>query len=145
MNNRIEPQSSTLTNLVEEYISLKRDVLPVDLKYFESALRKLGKSTDQIHALLIEMDDDADEELLAGAGLKQSNRIFTFGLILGIVGLVLIVLWALDLFGFGSGRLTIVPFGLIAGAFVAVGKSYAEIGLVEKRRKRRAMKYQKWN
>lgn len=144
MSNRFEPHSSTLVNLVEKYVAQKRDGELIDQNYFENELRKLGKSPDQIHDLIIEMDDDADKELLAGEGLKRSNRIFTFGLILGVGGIILTIAWAADMFGFGSGRLTIVPFGLIGGAFIAVGKSYSEIGLVEKRRKRRALKYENW-
>ena len=144
MSNRFEPHSSTLVNLVEKYVSQKRDGDLIDQNYFENELLKLGKSPDQIHNLILEMDDDADKEVLAAEGLKRSNKIFTFGLILGLFGIVLTIAWAMDIFGFGGGRLTIVPFVLIAGAFIAVGKSYSEIGLVEKRRKRRALKYQNW-
>lgn len=144
MSNRFEPHSSTLVNLVEKYVSQKQDGDLIDQNYFENELQKLGKSPNQIHDLIIEMDDDGDKEVLAEEGLKKSNRIFGFGLTLGIIGIVLTIAWALDMYGFGSGRLTIVPFVLIAGAFIAVGKSYSEIGLVEKRRKRRALKYQNW-
>ncbi len=143
MRNQFEPHSSSLVNLVEKYVSQKLDGELIDQTYFENELKKLGKSPEQIHDLILEMDHDADKEVLAGEGLKRSNKIFVFGSILGILGIILTIAWALDMFGFGRGRLTIVPFSLIAGAFVAVGKSYSEIGLVEKRRKRRAFKYQK--
>ena len=142
MSNRFEPHSSTLVNLVEKYVSHKRDGKLIEQDYFQNELYKLGKSPDQIHDLMIEMDDDADKEVLAGEGLKRSNKIFSFGLILGILGIVLTIAGALG--AFGSFRLSVVQVVLIGGAFLAVGKSYSEIGLVEKRRKRRALKYENW-
>ena len=142
MSNRFEPHSSSLVNLVEKYVSQKRDGNLMDRNYFEIELEKLAKSPDQIHDLIVEMDADADIELLAAAGLKRSNRIFSFGLILGILGIVLSIAGAMDVFG--RVRLTIIQVVLIAGAFIAVGKSYSEMGMVEKRRKQRALKYQNW-
>ena len=118
MSNRFEPHSSTLVNLVEKYIAQKRDGELVDQNYFENELRKLGKSQDQINDLIIEMDDDADKELLAGEGLKRSNKIFTFGLILGILGMVFTFAWAffrlLD-FGLSIHEPTSEDFQLVRG------------------------------
>ena len=135
--------SVRLVDLLELYISTKRSGEPIDKKDFADRLALLGKSEAQIHDILIEFDDDCDKELLAGMGAKKAKRLMIFGLILGFGGIILSISMALGVFGSISG-FTVVPYGIVAASFIAAGKAYAEIGLVKKRKKRRALKWENW-
>lgn len=132
-----------LIELLEKYISTTRSGQPIDKKYFIDQLTLFGKSEVQIDEILIEFDDDCVKELLAGTGAKKAKRLMIFGLILGVSGIIISIYMALFR-ALPSVSITIVPFGLVASSFIAVGKAYAEIGLVKKRRKRRAMKWETW-
>lgn len=147
MNQLIDSDShfTSLIDLVEEYIARKRNRIPSDSAYFRRELERFGYSPDQVQNLLIEMDDDADKELLAGDGLKKARTKLIFSLIVGLLGMVLSFAGAVGLFGLVSLSLFFIPFGIIGAAFLVAGKAYSEIGLVEKRKKRRLLKYQKWN
>ncbi|NVK63141.1 MAG: hypothetical protein HWE22_01090 [Flavobacteriales bacterium] len=136
--------SHELIELVEEYIAKKRENAPIETAQFRQRIRKLGYSEDQTQDILIEIDDDADKELLAGIGIKRAKQRLVSSLIIGFAGIAFSIAGALGLFSFGTGIL-IVPFGIVGAAFIAAGKAYAEIGLVEKRKKRRRLKYDGWN
>ncbi len=136
-------RSHELVHLVEEYISQKRNQVPIETAPFRQRIRQLGYSEDQTQDLLIEIDDDADKELLAGIGLKKAKQRLVVSLIIGIIGIVFSTSAALGFFSAGAGIL-IIPFGLVGAAFITAGKAYAEIGLVEKRKKRRQLKYNGW-
>lgn len=146
MNQVIDNAVTTndLPQLVEEYIAHKRNRTPSNSSYYRKSLQQLGYSSDQIQNLLIEMDDDADKELLAGDGSKKAKQKLILSLLVAFAGIALSIAGAIGAFGLVSLGLFIIPFGLIGTSFVVAGKAYAEIGLVEKRRKRRLMKYQNW-
>ncbi|MDG1333051.1 MAG: hypothetical protein P8P74_12030 [Crocinitomicaceae bacterium] len=141
----LDSNTHSLVHLVEEYIARKRNRVPLGSAYFRSELKRIGYSPDQIQDLLIEMDDDADKELLAGDGVKKAKQKLIISLLVGILGMSLSIAGAVSgVFGVISFGLIIIPFGLIGATFVVAGKAYAEIGLVNKRKKRRFLKYQKW-
>lgn len=141
MNNQ-NPSYPPLMDLVEAYISAKQNGQRIDIPYFHDSLERLGYSEAKIHELMLEMDDDADKELLAGMGLKKAKQLFVGGLIGAFLGAVLTI--ALTFTRFSGISVSILPYGLIGAAFITVGKAYAEIGLAKKRRKRRAFKYENW-
>ena len=146
MNEILDSTTNSLAELVEEYISQKRDRKPSDTAYFKSKLQRLGYLPSQVDDLLIEMDDDADKELLAGDGLKKAKLKLIVSLIVGFAGMTISIAAALvGIFGFTSISLMVIPFGIIGGSFIVAGKAYSEIGSVKKRKKRRSLKYQKWS
>lgn len=136
--------SNPLIDLVEYYISLKRDSKPIEATMFSSELTRLGFSPSQVADLLIEMDDDADKELLAGEGVKKAKNKLVVALIVGISGIVLTLANAVGVLPFAPFGVMIIPYGIVAAAFIVAGKAYSEIGLVDKRKKRRFLKYQDW-
>lgn len=138
-----EISANPLVELVEEYIAKKREKHPIDTAQFRQRIHQLGFSEDQAHDILIEMDDDADAELLAGIGIKKARQRLVVSLVIGIAGIVFSIIAALGMLSGGFGIL-IIPFGLVGGAFITAGKASAEIGLVAKRKKRRRMKYEVW-
>ena len=145
MNEILDSNTHSLVELVEDYISQKRNRAPIDTEHFKSKLNRLGYSSDQISDILIEMDDDADKELLAGDGTKKAKQKLVLGLIIGILGMIFTITYALGAFGGSASGIVIIPFGLIGGAFIIAGKTYTELGLVKKRKKRRSLKYEKWS
>ncbi|MFK7784986.1 MAG: hypothetical protein AB8B56_07715 [Crocinitomicaceae bacterium] len=141
MDEVIDSNINPLIQLVEEYISRKRNSAPLNNSYFQNRLERLGYSSDEIQELLIEIDDDADKELLAGEGTRKAKRKLVISLIVGVLGMIVSIVGAFVPVSLG---VTLIPLSLIGGSFVIAGRAYTEIGLVKKRRSRRAFKYQNW-
>jgi len=145
MNQILDSNTNSLLQLVEEYNSRRRNRIPLDTEYFRNELKRLGYSPDQISDILIEMDDDADKELLAGDGSQKAKQKLIISLIVGLLGILISIAGVIGFFGIVSMGLMIIPFGIVGTSFVVAGKAYTEIGLVEKRRKRRFLKYPQWS
>lgn len=144
MDEVIDSNLNPLIELVEEYVSRKRNHVSIDIPYFKSKLQHWGYSSEQIHDLLIEMDDDADKELLAGDGSKKAKQKLIISLIVVAMGMTVSIAGATGLFGAMSLGVFFIPFMLVGGALVTAGKANTEIGLVKKRRISRAFKYGNW-
>ena len=147
MNEVLDSESHDypIATLVEKYIAQKSNNIPINTPHFEAALRKMGKSPDQIHELLVEMDDDADKEIPAGIGLIQSRKIMIVGSLAGSLGITACIVAVRYDLGLDNFVMSIVPFGLIAFAFIAVGKAYSETRRMKKRMERRSIKYKNWS
>ncbi len=66
--------SDSLPNIVEDYILEKRNEGSVNRDIYSDRLRALGLRDEEIHNIIIEIDDDCDKELLAGKGIKKSEK-----------------------------------------------------------------------
>lgn len=127
---------------MEDYISEKRNGRRIDEKSFTRRLEKLKKTDEQVHQIMIEMDDDCDKELLASSGVKKAKKGLVMSIVIGLSLAVFSILSALGhLF---QGNVVVVFYGGIATAFLFGGKSYNEIVGVKLRRKRRELKWKNW-
>lgn len=131
-----------LINIVEDYISEKRNGIKIDDEKYRRRLSKIKIKEDQINQILFEIEDDCDRELLAGVGIKVAKR----GLVLStIICLLLMIIAIMSSFGlFFHGRLSFIFFGGIAASILYGTKCYYEIAGVKQRIKRRELKWKKW-
>ena len=135
--------NDSLTDIVEDYISEKRDGRRPSEATLKSRLKRFIKNDDQIHEIIIEIDDDCDKELLAGSGAKKSKKGLTLSIIV-FLGLCLITI----LSGLGflfKGNLFVFFYGGIATSFLYGSKCYYEIIGVKQRMKRRELKWKNWH
>lgn len=135
--------NDNLISIVEDYISEKRNGQNLNKNTYTIRLKKLKKTEDQIHEIMMEIEDDCDRELLASSGVKNAKK----GIIISvIVGLSLALVSILSALGYlFQGNLMVLFYGGIASAFFFGTKNYNEIVGVEHRRKRRELKWKNWN
>lgn len=128
-----------LTKITEDYILEKRTSNKINQTHFKKRLEILGKNENQIHEILVEIDDDCDKELLAGQGIKKAKTGLFISLFIALGFASLSIATALGyLLG---GRIQVFFFGIIGASLVYTIKSYQEIKAVKHRKKRRAMKW----
>lgn len=135
--------NNNLVNIVEDYIAEKRNGSHVDEKKYARRIGKLKKNEDQIHEIMIEMDDDCDKELLAGAGVKSAKKGIVISVIIFVALASTSILSALGLIF--QGKLFVLFYGGIAAAFLYGMKCYSEIVAVKQRKARRELKWKNWN
>ena len=134
--------NDTVLLILEDFISDKRRNANMDQQPYIQRLQLLNKTDEKIHEIMIEMEHDANKEVLTGDSLKNAKQ----GLILCvIIGLCLASLTVLTALGyFTNGKTTVFFYGGIAASFLFGAKNYSAITGAKHREKRRILKWKNW-
>jgi len=131
--------NDTLISILEDYLDEKRLNSFSDVK-FKERLKRLNKSDEQAHAILLEMENEWNLEELESIGLTRGKTLLIMGSISAIVFAILTVLSAVGLFSIGNYQ--IYFFVLIAFAVLLASRGYHEVKKWKHRKKRREIKWE---
>jgi len=128
-------------DILLDYLDQRKDGT-LDSSSIERRLRKMRKSQDQIHQIMIEFDDEWDRECIHTREVKNSTKLFYGGLLAAFCIGVISILSALGVRLFSN--ITIVWIGGVAGGFMLAIKGFNGMRKTKLREKRLKIKYQNW-
>jgi hypothetical protein len=132
-----------LKSIVEDYISDSLNGKMPNQNSYSRRLQKTKKSEEEIHEILIEINDDCIKEISASSGVRNAKKML---LLSAIGGLILATVSIISALGFlFQDKTTVLFFGGVAASIIYGAKNYRVIKSVEQRKKRRALKWSNWN
>jgi len=87
---RNEPTHDNLVAVLLDYLEVRNNTA-CSAKLMGPRLIQMGKSVEQLHDLLVEMEDEWEKEQVAIVQLKKSKIVLTFSVLIAVlVGVVLV-------------------------------------------------------
>ena len=132
-----------LISIVEDFISESLNGKTPNQDSYTRRIQKLKKSEEEIHEILIEIQDDCQKEIIASNGIRNAKKM----LILSVIsGLILATVSIISAIGFlFQDKTTVLFYGGVAASIIYGAKNYRIIKSVDQRKKRRALKWSNWN